>query len=109
MIELLQRHGLLASFKEAHWRYGLTSGGEAEERRYLKIRAEFAAHLEGGVSPEPFTGAPRKRKSPPRTSSPSKRTSGTFSRSTPNGSSPASACTQHRTTRVSSTRSMMGA
>lgn len=50
MIELFQRHGLLTAFKDAHWRHGLTQAGQTEERRCLKIKAEFDAHA-GCVSP----------------------------------------------------------
>lgn len=36
VIDLFQRHGILSAFKEAHWRHGLSKGGEAEERRCLE-------------------------------------------------------------------------
>jgi len=52
MIELFQQHGLLSAFKEAHWPYGLTKAGEAEQRRSLKIKSQFDAYVGGTSSDE---------------------------------------------------------
>ena len=41
MIGLFQKNGIFSAFKEAHWPYGLTQGGEREVRRCLKIKAKF--------------------------------------------------------------------
>src|SRR5438105_240611 len=47
MIELFQKNETLSAFKEAHWPYGLTKGGESEVRRCLKIKAQFDARDTG--------------------------------------------------------------
>lgn len=55
MIDLFRRHGILLAFKEAHWRRGLTKGGEADERRCLKIKAQFDTYS-GVMSPQEPSG-----------------------------------------------------
>ena len=42
MIDLFSQKGLLPAFKETYWPYGLSERGKAEERRYLKLKSEFA-------------------------------------------------------------------
>jgi RecB family endonuclease NucS len=47
MILLLERHGALQEFISTVWPFGLSTAGEADRRRCIRIAEEFAAFLAG--------------------------------------------------------------
>ncbi len=52
IVELFEKHGLFESFKNEHWKVGNTPSGETKRRRYLRIKTQYVAFLEGR-GPEP--------------------------------------------------------
>src|SRR5688572_13995744 len=54
IIELFEERGVLEQFKTAHWVFGNTPAGEAQRRRFLRIKADYETFLSGrGPEPKP--------------------------------------------------------
>jgi hypothetical protein len=52
IVELFERHGVFDTFKNQYWPIGNSRTGEASRRRYLRIKAQYQAFLDGR-GPEP--------------------------------------------------------
>jgi hypothetical protein len=50
IVALFEKHGLFETFKKEHWSFGNTPAGETSRRRYLRIKAQYEAFIDGGNS-----------------------------------------------------------
>ncbi|HEX5871810.1 MAG TPA: hypothetical protein VFY65_15385, partial [Longimicrobium sp.] len=41
IVALFEKHDLFERFKQEHWSFGNTPGGETRRRRYLRIKAQY--------------------------------------------------------------------
>ncbi|MGH9905960.1 MAG: hypothetical protein ACRD8U_10320, partial [Pyrinomonadaceae bacterium] len=55
IVELFEKHDVLEDFKARHWGLGNTPTGEAQRRRYLRIKRQYEEFL-GGRGLEPGAG-----------------------------------------------------
>jgi len=47
MCDLLEKHGLLNLFRDEHWSFGKTLGGEQKRKRYLSLKERYEDFLAG--------------------------------------------------------------
>jgi hypothetical protein len=52
IVALFEKHGIFEEFKTTYWAFGNTSTGETERRRYLRIKRQYEAWMDG-IGPEP--------------------------------------------------------
>src|SRR5437660_1894092 len=55
LVDLFEKRGIFAAFKEKHWTIGNTPAGEKERQRVLRIKEQYEAFLAGRapeVSPD---------------------------------------------------------
>src|SRR5216684_7604182 len=55
IVALFEKNGIFDTFKEEHWPFGNTPSGEKGRLRYLRIKSQYEAFLDGR-GPEPGSG-----------------------------------------------------